>query len=165
MDFLNGLAIILLTLVGYSSGSSLGAKGRVAVPAIIDLVVIVALWIAALGTRNVFGRWGSIAVWMVAGLFLGIILARVRSGSYLEAQPMNNGKGLWNAWKGFAQRMGNYQSRVLMAFVYFSIILPFGLGITLLGDFLGIKKGPRISNWQPKDFPIKPSLDEARRQF
>jgi hypothetical protein len=165
MNFIAGLALVLLTLVGYSSGSVLGAKGRTAVPGLADLPVIIATWIAALATRNALGKWGAIGVWLVIGLVLGAALARVRADSYPSAQPLNTGSGLWNAWKGFARKMGNYQSRVLMAFVYFIIVLPFGLGMTLLGDPLNVKQTGGNSNWQPKELPLKPSLDEARSQF
>jgi hypothetical protein len=165
MEFLSGLALVLLTLVGYSSGSVLGAKGRTAVPAIPDLLVVVVLWVAALATRSLLGKWSSIAIWLLIGLCLGAILGRVRADSYAEAELQGTGRGLWNAWKGFAQRMGNYQSRVLMAFIYFTVVLPFGLGTKLLGDPLGVKGSSGGSNWQPKGLPLKPSIDEARRQF
>ena len=165
MDFIAGLALILLALVGYSSGSVLGAKGRTAVPGIADLVVIVVLWIAALATRNALGKWSAIGVWLAVGLVLGTVLARLRAGSYPRAQPLNRGRGLWIAWKDFARKMGNYQSRVWMAFVYFTVVLPFGLGMTLLGDPLGLKRSHSDSNWRPKELPLKPSIDEARSQF
>jgi hypothetical protein len=165
MDFIAGLALVLLALVGYSSGSVLGAKGRAAVPGIADLAVIIVLWTAALATRNALGKWSAIGAWLVVGLVLGVALAWMRADSYPKAQPLNTGSGLWNAWKGFARKMGNYQSRVLMAFIYFTVVLPFGLGMTLLGDPLRIKRTCGNSNWQPKELPLKPSIDEARSQF
>lgn len=165
MDFIAGLALVLLALVGYSSGSVLGAKGRTAVPGIADLAVVIVIWIAALATRNVLGKWGAIGAWLVIGLVLGVVLARARADSYPKAQALNPGSGLWNAWKGFARKMGSYQSRVLMAFVYFIVVMPFGLGVTLLGDPLRIKQTDGNSNWQPKELPLKPSIDEARSQF
>jgi hypothetical protein len=60
--------------------------------------------------------------------------------------------------------MGNYQSRVLMSFVYFTIVLFFGLGVTLVGDPLGVKRAGAESNWQPKRVPLKPSIKEAQEQ-
>lgn len=165
MDFVSGLALILLTLVGYSSGSVLGAKRRTAVPGIADLLVAVALWTAALNTRNALGKWSAVGIWLAIGLILGAVLAWVRASSYPKAQPLSTGSGLWNVWKVFAGKMGNYQSRVLMAFVYFTVVLPFGLGVTILGDPLRIKRACGNSNWQPKELPFKPSIDEARSQF
>lgn len=165
MDFVSGLALVLLTLVGYSSGSVLGAKGRTAVPGIADLAAVILMWIAALATQSALGKWAALGAWLVVGLLLGALLARMRADSYPKAQPLNTGSGLWNAWKGFARKMGNYQSCVLMAFIYFTIVMPFGLGVTLFSDPLGIKRPDDSSNWQPKELSLKPSVDEARSQF
>lgn len=167
MDLLAGLALILLALAGYSSGSVLGTRGRTAVPNIVDLLVIVVMWIAAFATRSALGKWGVIGTWVLVGLVLGAVLGRARASSYPRSQPSNSGSGLWNAWKSFAKRMGNYQSRVLMSVIYFTIVLPFGLGVTLFGDPLRVrtKRHHTASNWQPKELPPNSSLDEARRQF
>ena len=165
MDLIAGLALVLLTLVGYSSGSVLGAKGRMVVPTITDLLVVVILWIAALATRDALGKWMAVGTWLTVGLVLGAVLAWARADSYPKAAPLNAGSGLWNIWKGFARKMGNYQSRALIAFVYFSVVVPFGLGVTFLADPLKVKRAHGNSNWQPKESPLKPSIGEARRQF
>lgn len=164
MNFISGLALVLLTLVGYSGGTVLGAKGRTPVPGILDLLIVVLLWIGALTTRGALGKWSAILVWLVLGLLVGLILARLRRAGYPKAPPPDTGRGLWNRWKGFASRMGNYQSRVLMSFVYFTIVLPFGLGVTLVGDPLGVKHVGPESNWHPKTVPVKPSIEQAREQ-
>jgi hypothetical protein len=165
MEFISGLALILLTLVGYSSGSALGGSGHDPTPRILDLLVVVVLWIAALATRSTLGKWGAIVIWLVIGLMIGAVLARIRIDSYPKAQPYDTGPGLWNTWKGFSRRMGNYQSRVLMAFIYFIIVLPFGLGVRLVGDPLQIKRAKTGSNWQTKEMGLKPSIEDARGQF
>ena len=165
MDFLSGLALILLTLVGYSSGSVLGARRRAAVPRIPDLLVIMGAWMAALATRNVPGKWLAIGIWLVLGLVIGVLLTWIRRDQYPPAGPLSPEGGLWNAWKAFAQRMGNYQSRVWMAFLYFSLVLPFGLAVALLADPFKAKQARGTSNWQPKKLPSEPTIDEARRQF
>ena len=164
MGIIAGIALVLLTLVGYSSGSVVGARGRTPTPRILDLLVLVVLWVGALATRSTLGKWSAIAVWLAIGLVVGIILARVRIDSYPKAQPLNLGPGPWNAWRGFARRMGNYQSRVLMGLIYFVVVLPFGLGVTLLSDPLDIKRSKGGSNWRPKELPLKPSIEEAREQ-
>lgn len=164
MEIIAGIALVLLTLVGYSSGSAIGARGHTPVPRILDLLVVILLWIAALATRSALGKWSAILIWLAIGLVLGMVLARVRIHSYAKAQPLDTGPGLWNAWKGFASRMGNYQSRVLMAFIYFVVVLPFGVGVTLLSDPLRVKHAKGPSNWQPKALPLKPSIQEAREQ-
>jgi hypothetical protein len=164
MEFIAGLALVLLTLVGYSSGSVLGASGHDPTPRILDLLAVVVLWTAALVTRSALGKWGAIVIWLMIGLIVGVVLARMRIGSYPQARPMDTGPGLWNAWKAFSRRMGNYQSRVLMAFIYFVVVLPFGLGVTLLADPLKIKQTGADSNWQIKEMELKPSIEDARGQ-
>jgi hypothetical protein len=178
MEFVSGLALVLLSLVGYSSGSVIGARGRVAAPAILDLLVVVCVWVVALVTRGALGKWLAIAVWLVVGLMVGAVLAALRRGSYAKAKAADSSQAgsrgplaaIWEGWKAFSRRMGNYQSRVLMGFLYFTVVLPFGLGVTLFGDPLKIKhKGEwsdtSHSNWQPKHLPVEPSLEEAWRQF
>jgi hypothetical protein len=164
VEVIAAIALVLLTLVGYSSGSVIGATGRTPAPRILDLLAVIVLWIAALATRSALGKWSAIIIWLVFGLVLGMVLARIRIRSYPKAQPLNMGPGLWNAWKGFASRMGNYQSRVLMTLIYFVIVLPFGVGVTLLSDPLNIKRPQGPSNWHPKELPLKPSIEESREQ-
>ena len=164
MEIIAAIALVLLTLAGYSSGSVIGARGHTPVPRILDLLAVILLWIAALATRSALGKWSAIVIWLAIGLVLGLVLARIRIHSYAKAQPLDTGPGLWNAWKDFASRMGNYQSRVLMAFIYFVVVLPFGLGVTLLADPLQVKHAKDPSNWQPKALPLKPSIQEAREQ-
>jgi hypothetical protein len=52
-----------------------------------------------------------------------------------------------------------------MGFLYFTVVLPFGTAVTLLSDPLKIKQAGRPSTWQPKHVAVKPSLEEAGRQF
>ncbi len=177
MGFLSGLALVLLSLVGYSSGAVLGARGRTPVPGIVDLVIVVVMWVVALWTRPFFGKWAAVGLWIVLGLILGAIVAAIRADSFAKAkagQPPSSSAGffgrIWQSWKGFSRRMGNYQSRVMMAFLYFTVVLPFGLGVTLLGDPLHIKRATKwadstSTNWKQKQLPLNPSLEEAGRQF
>lgn len=174
MEIASSLALVLLTLVGYSSGAVLGARNRTPVPGLLDLVVIVILWAAALLTRPALGRWPALAVWLAAGLLVSALLARARLAQYARAATADpsSGRGresiaarAWQAWKGFARRMGNYQSRVMMAGLYFTVVLPFGLAVSTLSDPLHIKRKGEPSNWRSKHMLARPSLEEAGRQF
>jgi hypothetical protein len=165
MELVSGLALVLLTLVGYSSGAVLGAPRRTPVPALLDLAVVLSLWVVALVTRPELGKWGAIGAWLVVGILDGAVLSRARAGRYPKAKTGAPAASLWQAWKGFARRMGNYQSRMLMAYLYFTLVLPFGLGVALLSDPLRLKPGAAESNWRPKQLPVKPSPGEAGRQY
>jgi hypothetical protein len=174
MEFASSLALVLLTLVGYSSGAVLGARRRTPVPGLFDLLVVVILWVVALATRSALGKWPAIAVWLAVGILVGALLAKARTAQYPKASAAQElgrttvsgpTRKLWEAWKSFARRMGNYQSRTLMGFLYFTVVLPFGAAVTVLSDPLKVKHAGRLSTWQPKHTAVKPSLEEAGRQF
>jgi hypothetical protein len=71
-------------------------------------------------------------------------------------------KRVWQAWKRVAQRIGNFQARILLTLLYAVLILPFGLAVRLFSDSLRIKRRPQA--WL--DHGDTPSTMEwARRQW
>jgi hypothetical protein len=48
----------------------------------------------------------------------------------------------WEGWKAFGRFMGNMVARVALSIFYFTIFVPFGLGVRLFGDPLQIKTQP-----------------------
>jgi len=75
---------------------------------------------------------------------------------------MNTLKRIWAAWKQIAQKIGNFQARVLLTVIYAVLILPFGLAVRLFSDPLRIKRRPE--GWL--DHGDDPSTMEwARRQW
>jgi len=68
----------------------------------------------------------------------------------------------WIAWKRFGQFMGDVIGRLVLTIFYFTIFLPFGLGVRLFDDRLGIKNGlkPKWLNRKTADL----TLYDARRQ-
>ena len=52
---------------------------------------------------------------------------------------------LWQGWKRVAQRIGEFQSRVVLTLLYFLLIAPLTL-IVRAKDPLGLEEPPR---WQP----------------
>jgi hypothetical protein len=53
-----------------------------------------------------------------------------------------NLKAFWEAWKGLARKIGNFQARVLLTLLYALVVLPFGLLARLFSDSLRIKHRP-----------------------
>jgi len=51
-------------------------------------------------------------------------------------------KRLWEGWKKIAQKIGNFQARVLLTVFYGVLVLPFGLAARMFSDPLRIKKKP-----------------------
>jgi len=172
MDFISELALVLLTLAGYSMGAVLGSRDRSATLQPLDLGVVVILWIAALASRASLGRWTAIGLWLVAAGLVSFGLTSLRRNKMparttratTSIQERGSLKGLWEGWKGFATEMGNYQSRILLAFFYFVAVTPFGLLVRLFGDPLRTKLSTGPSFWVTRA-PAITELDEAKRQF
>jgi hypothetical protein len=173
MGVVSGLALVLLTLVGYSSGVVLAGRGRQAIPGLLDAAVVVVLWAAALATRVALGRGWAVLFWFVAGLMVGGGLAGVRRGEYLARRQevpaaVQEGGGRWRRWwqrwQVFAARMGNYQGRVLLIFFYFVVVTPFGVLLRLWGDPLRLRRAGGGSFWLEREV-VEPGLEKAREQF
>ena len=171
MGLLSGLAVVLLTLVGYSSGAVMAGRGRRVAPGLLDLGAVVVLWAVALGTRSALGRWTAILIWLVAGGLVSALLTTLRRGGYgreKEASPALTVRGpwrrAWEGWKAFAAEMGNYQGRMLLAFFYFVVVTPFGIGVRLFSDPLAVKRGEQASSWVERA-PMSGELEAAREQF
>lgn len=169
--FFSGLALVLLTLVGYSTGAVIGSRDKSVAPKLLDLCIVVVLLIAALTSRTVLDRWVAIGVWLVIGGLVSLVLSRVRRGKMPtqteKKGPVREGNRftrLWESWKSFAADMGNYQGRILLAFFYFVIVTPFGLLARLLSDPLRLKYSASNSFWVSRS-GVSTELDEARRQF
>ncbi len=178
MEVLSILALILLTLVGYSSGVALAGRGEDLSPTLWDLLLPLLLWAAGFYTRELLGRWGAIGLFILAGLLVGYVSGALRRSATAGAIPVSelpehavektsSSGGLfgraWRAWSAFALKMGNVQGRILMGFFYFIVVTPFGAGSRLLSDPLMVKQQPELSGWQVKD-PLDLTLEEASRQ-
>ncbi len=73
-------------------------------------------------------------------------------------------KALWKGWLVVAKKIGQFQSRIILALVYFVVIAPFALGVRLFSDPLRLRGTPSW-HWLPRDSQSTPSLDSARQQF
>lgn len=172
MGFLSGLALVLLTLVGYSSGTVLAGKGKRVVPELLDLILVVVLWIAALVSRPALGRALAILIWLCAGLAVGAALTALRRRKFPDRKPTTPQKRYslgrlrqwWQLWKAFAAEMGNFQGRTILAFFYFFMVTPFGIPVRLFGDPLRMSRASGNSFWL-KQKPVSPTLEKAREQF
>ncbi len=73
-------------------------------------------------------------------------------------------RNLWDRWLVLARKIGKFQSRILLTFFYFVIVLPFGLGVRLLADPLHIRRRrPADTAWQPRE-TRDVELADAHRQ-
>ncbi|MCS6842711.1 MAG: hypothetical protein NZ528_00065 [Caldilineales bacterium] len=72
-------------------------------------------------------------------------------------------RNLWHRWLGFAQKIGTFQSRVLLTLFYFLVVTPFGLAVRLFSDPLDRKRRPAQSAWKSRA-TRDVDLTAARRQ-
>ncbi|HRV96860.1 MAG TPA: hypothetical protein P5526_32190 [Anaerolineae bacterium] len=74
-----------------------------------------------------------------------------------------NWKKLWAGWKRFGEIIGNFLARIVLTIFYFTVFVPFAIGVRLLSDPLKIKELP-AELWQPRTTGDQ-QLEEALRQF
>ncbi len=182
MGLLSAIALILLTMVGYSSGVTLAGRGRNVLPSIWDLLLLVATWWGAFQLRALLDSrlWGLLAG-LLLGLVMGAVFTAVRLTVSREAPlipeselpeharerhvnaPRSLPRRLWDRWNAFATRMGAVQGRLLMGFFYFLIVTPFGAVARLGGDALHQKRPFAASGWSSKE-PVDLTLEQAHEQ-
>jgi hypothetical protein len=171
MEIIGKIFLLLIALVGYSGGAVLGARGKRAMPGLTDLVLVGGLCAGVLATGDAVARWLVLLLWLGGGLLLGAGVGSLRAGSLAterqDSAPSHGNvsgfKRLKTAWAEFAVRMGNFQSRILVMGLYFSVVVPFGWGVRLLGDPLAMRKTPQGSGWVSRQKDTG-SVEEARRQ-
>ena len=73
-------------------------------------------------------------------------------------------KKLWRGWMKFGHFMGDIVGRVVMTVFYFTLLLPFGLIVTLFGDPLDMKHKDKTPTWRARTTGDR-TMEEAQRQF
>ena len=58
-------------------------------------------------------------------------------------------KDFWHGWKAFGEFLGNALARVVLTIFYFTVFVPFGIGVRLFSDPLHIKTNPS-PHWRPR---------------
>ena len=74
---------------------------------------------------------------------------------------MNFIRRSWQIWKSAAQVIGDAIARVVLSLFYFTIFLPFGLGVRLRSDYLDAKPSAKPT-WLERRTRGR-TMDDARR--
>ena len=75
------------------------------------------------------------------------------------------GRVIWDAWKAYTHRAGEYQAQVLLSLVYYLVLGPSVLVARLFGTkLLDLDPRPRPSYWIERK-PLDNSLASLERQF
>ena len=70
---------------------------------------------------------------------------------------------IWEGWKRFGQFMGDFIGRLVLTIFYFTLFVPFGLGVRLFGDPLALRqRGP--GKWLERTTHDL-NLDDSRRLY
>ena len=171
MSFFGALALILLTLVGYSSGAVIAGRGKKEPLSLLDLGIAVLFLGMALGTRSVLGKWLAIPIWFILAGLGSALLTEIRykdrrTKKEASIGPTERGplRRTWDWWKVFAAEMGNYQGRLLFGLFYFVVVTLFGIGVRLFSDPLKVKQGGTTTCWLERS-SVRNELNTAREQF
>ena len=73
-------------------------------------------------------------------------------------------KKLWEKWKAFGHKVGNFQARLILTVFYFIVICPFAAVVKFGSKPLRLKVF-HTSNWLPVQAPGEDITSRARRQF
>ena len=71
---------------------------------------------------------------------------------------------IWQKWKKYGQLIGDFIARIILSLFYFTLFVPFALGLRLFGDPLGAKNNPDESLWLDREIDDI-TIETARRQF
>ncbi|TDJ08049.1 MAG: hypothetical protein E2O67_01620 [Deltaproteobacteria bacterium] len=74
-------------------------------------------------------------------------------------------KRIWEWWKPVAQKIGNFQARVILTVFYFTMFMPFAILVKLFTDPLRIKPKTKKGWIERKDEQVDDLLARARKQF
>ncbi len=71
----------------------------------------------------------------------------------------------WSRWKIIGGVVGDAQGRVIAIVFYYTIMAPFGLGVSLFSDPLRVKKSAGSSSAWVEREQVSSQLEDSRRQF
>jgi hypothetical protein len=77
---------------------------------------------------------------------------------------MNVLKIVWERWKIFGQKIGNFQARVILGLFYFIVLCPFAAVVKFISKPLRLKIA-HVSNWLRSEEQSEDIGARARRQF
>lgn len=81
-----------------------------------------------------------------------------------DKEPMPNFlRRIWQAWKRVGQAINDVVARAVLTLFYFTIFVPFGLGVRLLSDPLDMKRSSHPSGWLKRETHDR-VLEDALRQ-
>jgi hypothetical protein len=72
-------------------------------------------------------------------------------------------RAAWERWQIIGRINGDYIARFVANLFYFTILVPFAIGVKLFTDPLELRR-TAASHWKERN-PVGATIDEARSQF
>jgi hypothetical protein len=102
---------------------------------------------------------------IVIGLMVLIMLVFIFvTGRGAEGGLTGRTKKGWGKWQELSRKSGELLARIVLTIFYFTVVLPFGLSRTFLGDPLRIKRSDAPHTWLARQTRDR-TLEDARRQY
>ena len=84
-EIFSWLALIFLTLAGYSAGAVLGSRSKAGghrgdpSPSLLDTIMVIVLWIGGVASRLAGIRaWSVVGIWLIIALAVAFMMNRVQ---------------------------------------------------------------------------------------
>ncbi len=72
-------------------------------------------------------------------------------------------RAIWRAWQALGRLIGDFVARLVRTILYFTIFVPFALGVRLLADPLDIRAHKKLSWWHTRTTQTR-TMQDALRQ-
>ncbi|MBN2239642.1 MAG: hypothetical protein JW712_07700 [Dehalococcoidales bacterium] len=173
MEVISVIAMLFLSLFGYSGGITAKAGNKAVIqPILPDIVMVIVIWavIITLKVTLDINRWFYLLIGLGLGIVAGYFIALLRKfevdkyASQEEAKSRNLFKNIWKAWMGFSKRIGHFQNRVFIALFFLTLAAPVALLVRLFSDPLNIKNKSESSHWTATKENLV-EMEDFRRQF
>jgi len=161
LNILASIAVLVMPVVGYSSGVALrNRKSKLRKISIFDLFVVAMMWAGVLYSRKGihFSPWFLLLAWIGTGVILGYLASLIMGFSRTEPQEHEFHKKEMSTqkkkkilgWHDFSYKIGIFQSQILLGFLFLVLFSPVGFAIRLFSDPLNTKCLNRRSHWLAK---------------
>jgi hypothetical protein len=165
MEVLSYFILVFFSTFIYCCGAiTKSGKSKELKPKLIDIAIVVCIWVAAILSKiySNIDKWLLILIWLVISFALGFMITWLRKPELKEIQksptsPTKNPlKIFWQGWLTVTKRIGGFQSRLILAMIYFIAIAPIAL-FNKKTDYQKLKNQNVKTYWQPVENPEKDS--------
>jgi hypothetical protein len=167
MVVLGAIALLLVSLGGYSFGASVTTRRKQVTPGPWDLLAVAGCWAVGLYARGAVTHWPAMLLSFAFAFTVGATVVGLRSRrAPARKAGVHGGAKAPTGWMEIVQGAGQFQSHLLMSLFYFTVLMPFGIGASLFGDPLKMRRAEASTFWVRRPVADDAALaEQARKQF